>query len=399
MKRFLALFLALWMMVGLAAAEGTTPIAAYVLPYGAEAQFLWNTGAWEIPAGLEAMYELMWNANMEHDVYLTRMANGRALVSISCMPAKNLHTPEELLALWPQIALSIAREGAAVDADESCASVAQRYGHEGLQIQTTITLNDGQLPLQAEGFAFLRGSELLEIWAVAPAEGVYAPDDPAAAEWEADRDDMNAFLASMEFDDLEPLQIEAVPYADPDGRFTMAIPAGSTVLTPYSAQQELDAAREAYINAHEPGAEKLFDEYLRDLTQQQVTVIITADQQSVIEIYAQRQADFQNATVDQLAALAQPIAQSLQERFDVVMLLADNERATLAGHEHAWLGYWLRSGESDVQLDALAVVIDGDWLYEVDLFTHNGDQNARMLQMTLLTQTMQYTPLTNALGD
>ena len=79
------------------------------------------------------------------------------------------------------------------------------------------------------------------------------------------------------------------------------------------------------------------------------------------------------------------------------MLLSNSETTVISGKEHAWLGYWLRSGEADVQLDVMASVLDDAWLYEVDIFTHEGDQNLRALLLTLVSQTMQYKPLTNAL--
>ena len=71
----------------------------------------------------------------------------------------------------------------------------------------------------------------------------------------------------------------------------------------------------------------------------------------------------------------------------------------ISGEKHAWLTYWLRSGEADVQLDVLAAVLDDAWLYEVDLFAHDGNQEQRMLWYTLITQTMRYTPLQNALDE
>lgn len=407
MKRLFAsaltLTLALCLLTGGALAQevSSTPIATYDLPAGAEALYLWDSGVWEVPEGLDEMYRLMQTATMYGNVYLVRMANGRALVSVSCMPDDHGRTAQELKEMWPQIAQNIAKEGVSVNADESCAAVEELYGFETLHIQTAIGLGElgAAMQLSAEGFAFTRGDEFLEVWAVAPAEGSYAQDDPAAQELMADRADMEAFVQSLQFTGLESMAVEGVAYTDPDGRFALVIPAGCTVLTVHSTQEEIAQARQKYIDTHEAGADGFFDEYMNDVITQRVTVVITEDQQAVVEIFASQEESFRDVTTEQLALLAKPIEESLGGKFDLALCLASDEKTVVGGYEHAWLGYWLRNGEADVQLDALASVLEDAWLYEVDLFTHDGDQEKRALMMLFINQTMQYSPLTNALGE
>ena len=402
MKRFFAALLALCLLCGSALAEGVSsaPIATYTLPRGAEAVHLWESGVWDIPEGLEEMYRLMQTAELYGDVYLVRMPYGRAMVSVSCMRPDNLRTAEELKALWPQIAQGIAQEGVFVNADESCATVETLYGFEALHIQTTIGLGEPGtgVQLDAEGMAFMRGEELLEVWAVAPVEGSYT-DAQTAEELAADRTDMGAFMQSLSFTDLESMAVKGVPYTDPDGRFALVLPTGCTVITRSSTQEEVNKARQNYLDAHGEGAETFFDEYMTDVITQGVTLVISRDQGVAAEIFASQEEDFRDVTADQLAALAQPIQQTLAEKFDVALPLNVGERAVISGEKHAWLTYWLRSGEADVQLDVLAAVLDDAWLYEVDLFAHDGNQEQRMLWYTLITQTMQYTPLQNALDE
>jgi len=403
MRRFWALITALLLLAGCAQAQeiSSAPIATYTLPRGAEALHLWDSGAWEVPDGLEGMYYLMQTAELFGDVYLVRMPHGRAMVSVSCMKPDNHFTADELLALWPQIAQNITKEGVAVDASESCVSLENLYGFDALHIQTTITIGEwgSGLVLNAEGIAFPRGDELLEVWAVAPVEGTYPPDDPAAQELSEDTASMTAFMQSLSFTNLESMAVEGVPYTDPDGRFALVIPANSTVLTPHSSQEEIAQARESYLAVHEDGADKLFDEYINDIVTQNVTVIIAQNQHVVAEIFASQEEDFRDVTAYQLAGLAQPIQQSLAERFDAVLPLNAAQYAVISGEKHAWLNYWLRSGEADVQLDILAAVLDDAWLYEVDLYAHNGNQEQRLLWYTFITQTMRYTPLQNALDE
>jgi len=402
MKRFFAALLALCLLCGSALAEGVSsaPIATYTLPRGAEAVHLWESGVWDIPEGLEEMYRLMQTAELYGDVYLVRMPYGRAMVSVSCMRPDNLRTAEELKALWPQIAQGIAQEGVSVNADESCATVETLYGFEALHIQTTIGLGEPGtgMQLDAEGMAFMRGEELLEVWAVAPVEGSYT-DAQTAEELAADRTDMGAFMQSLSFTDLESMAVKGVPYTDPDGRFALVLPTGCTVITRSSTQEEVDKARQTYLDAHGEGAETFFDEYMTDVTEQHVTLVISEDHQLVAQFFASQEENFRDITADQLAQLAQPIQQTLSEKFDAALLLSAEEQSVISGKRHAWLGYWLRAGEMDVQLDVLAAVLDNAWLYEVDLYTHGNDQQQRSLWYTLITQTMQYTPLTNALGE
>ena len=402
MKRFFAALLALCLLCGSALAEGVSsaPIATYTLPRGAEAVHLWESGVWDIPEGLEEMYRLLQTAELYGDVYLVRMPYGRAMVSVSCMRPDNLRTAEELKALWPQIAQGIAQEGVSVNADESCATVETLYGFEALHIQTTIGLGEPGtgVQLDAEGMAFMRGEELLEVWAVAPVEGSYT-DAQTAEELAADRTDMGAFMQSLSFTDLESMAVKGVPYTDPDGRFALVLPTGCTVITRSSTQEEVNKARQNYLDAHGEGAETFFDEYMTDVTEQHVTLVISEDQQLVAQFFASQEENFRDITADQLAQLAQPIQQTLSEKFDAALLLSAEEQSVISGKRHAWLGYWLRAGEMDVQLDVLAAVLDNAWLYEVDLYTHGNDQQQRSLWYTLITQTMQYTPLTNALGE
>ncbi len=399
-KRFAALLLALMLLTGMAAAEelSPTPIATYTLPTGAEAVHVWDAGVWEAPEGLSEMYRIMQNASVNGDVYLVRMAHGRALVSVSCTQPEQARTAEELLALWPQIARSIAKEGVSVNADAACAAVKEMFGFQALVIDTQIGLGEpgADMQLDAQGIAFMRGDELLEVWAVAPAEGSY-PGEAETAELEADRADLASFMQSLSFTGLEDMAVEGAPYLDPDGRFALLIPAGSTVITRATPQDEIASARQAYLSAHGTGAEAFFDEYMRDVMEQNVVVAIAQDQQVVAEFFAEQTEDFRDVTMEQLQALAQPIQQSLSQKFEAALLLTGSEQAIISGSKHAWLGYWLRSGEVNAQLDILAAVLEDAWLYEVDIYTHGNQQDARSLWYMFITQTMQYTPLANAL--
>ncbi len=398
LKRFAALLMALMLFVSGAVAENisATPIATYTLPIGAEALQLMDSDLWTPPEGLEQMYTLMQNADPYGHVYLIRMKNGNALVSVSCTTAVNDRTVHDLQQMWPQIAQSIANEGAAVDASESCATVQTLYGFEALSIDTSIWLENGTA-LDANGTAFYRGEELLEVWAVAPAEGSYAANETREAQLRSDRADMQAFLNSLNFKTGKADALNGFAFSDPDGRFITFAPEGCTVLTPHSTQEEIENARQAYVAAHPNGGEKLFAEYVKDVTEEQTVVFIAADQQSVAEIYASQLETFRDVTVEQLRSLSEPIRQSLAERFGIALLLSTSERAVISGYEHSFLTYWLRTDDVNVQLDVMAVVLEDAWLYEIDIYTHEGERDLRTLWHTYFEQSTVYTPLVNGL--
>lgn len=196
----LCLMLALAFTCSCAFAQEEDTIATYMLPDGAEAVFFTDAFTMEAPDGLEPMYALMRTANADSDVYLVRMKHGRALASVSCTPLDAPIDTQAMLSRWPEIAQTISKTVVYINADESCASVEQRYGHEILSITTDIAVGgENMLLLRAEGAAFSQGSDLIELWAVRPADPVYLYDAEAAAELASDREDLQFFLDSLAF--------------------------------------------------------------------------------------------------------------------------------------------------------------------------------------------------------
>ena len=99
MKKLFAVILALCLMTGAACASES--IAQYRLPVGAQVLPYYEMDGFAVPEGLEPMYGLMSRVNRRSNVYIARMKNGRALVSVSSTEMDKILSPEELLALWP----------------------------------------------------------------------------------------------------------------------------------------------------------------------------------------------------------------------------------------------------------------------------------------------------------
>ena len=199
-KIFLCLLLALAFTCSCAAAQEEDTFATYMLPDGAEVAFFTEAAGLDVPGGLEPMYALMRTANVNSDVYLVRMRHGRALASVSCTPLDAPVDAQSMLARWPEIANNISKTVMYINADERCASVARRYGREVLLITTDIAVDgENMLLLRAEGVAFPHGGDLIELWAVRPADPVYLYDAQASAELDSDREELQLFLDSLEF--------------------------------------------------------------------------------------------------------------------------------------------------------------------------------------------------------
>ncbi len=379
-KRLLALLLTLLILTSSAMAEGGS-IATYTLPDGAEVLPIYEADAWVAPKGLESMYAFMLDANINGDIYLARMPNGRALASISCTHMSDIKTADGLLALWPQIAQAIQAQGVTVDASAECAQVATRFHREALQIQTTVTTADG-LELRAEGVAFYHDMELMEIWTVYPVE-------EEKNLFSSDVETLKRFIQSFTFDDIGSMQ--TTPYIDPDGRYTLQILSDAAIITADTPPEEVAAIRESFVAANKPGADHVFDVLMEDVCEEKVLLIFTADRKGVAQVFVSRVEAFAGFTADDFRKLAPALSMSLKQRFGAATLLDDDSTAIISGATHSWMGYWVQSGECGVQLDIIACVPQGDWLCEVDIYTAEGDGATRSLLYSLLSQTLQYT--------
>lgn len=199
-KTIVCLLLALALACSCALAQEEDTFATYMLPDGAEAAFFTEAATLDVPDGLEPMYALMRTAGAGSDVYVVRMKHGRALASVSCTPLEAPVDAQAILARWPEIAQTISKTVLYINADESCAAVARRYGREAFTVTTDLAAGDeSMLLLRAEGLAFAQGGDLIEIWAVRPADPVYLYDAQAAAELASDREDLQLFLDSLAF--------------------------------------------------------------------------------------------------------------------------------------------------------------------------------------------------------
>ena len=91
------------------------------------------------------------------------------------------------------------------------------------------------------------------------------------------------------------------------------------------------------------------------------------------------------------------IQEMMAQDYDVAVCMEPDERTVISGVEHALMGYWLRMGELDLYLDLMVCVQEDDWIYEVDLYAAEGDQDTRMALHAFVAQSLVYTPPVNGL--
>ena len=396
LKRCLAAVLCLWMLFSCALAQEDL-LASYMLPEGAEVFYLPMGEAPEVPEGLETMYALMQPHQYKGDLYLIQMQNGLALFSISGMLAAHEMTAEELLALWPRIAADLALENGVVSVDNApeCAQVEALGGMQVLSVRTRLACEDG-LALMAECFAFCAGGGVTEMWAVYP-----DPEAPAnahmLAQLESDLADLAQLMDSLVFPGGSTKLLQGENYADPKGRFQMVIPAGSTVLTGDSTDEEIASLRARFVENNPEGADRMFDRFVRQLKAVDTTLVFTGDMQGVLRVTATPEQCLTGVQPEGLVTLAPTFQEVFEKEFDLSFCLEDDQRATISGEEHALLGYWLRMGEMDLQLDLMLCIHPASWMYEVDIYTAEGNQDVRSDLYAFASQSLIYTPPVNAL--
>ena len=395
MRHILACLLALGLLFSCAVAQEGGTIASYVMPEGAQLFYLPMGEAPEAVEGLEPMYELMMDATLAGNVYLLQMPGGHALASVSCIPVKRGFTAQELLDLWPQIAQEISLDVVWVDGSEACAAVETLRGIEKLRIRTEIVVGEESAPirLSAEALAFCQDQAITEIWLVHPLEEGFAGDQEML---KADVQALEEFKSSLTFPGGDVQLLSGVPYQDQQGRFEMIMPADGVVIDASTADEAIEETRSRFVQANPEGAERIFERLLGYVYETDSVLIFTGDMQGVIEVSATRMEELSGMKPDQLSMMAEAIEESMAQEYDLAVLMTVGERMWISNQEHALLGYWLRAGETDMQLDLMICVCDG-WLYEVDVYAAEGDQEVRGTLHAYASQSMVYTPPVNAL--
>lgn len=405
MKKWLALCLMCLLLISVASAEESDIIVTYALPEGATECHVAEAATLVVPDGLDPLYGLMSNASPHSDAYLISMPYGHAIISVCCTTVTNPGDAQSLLALWPQVAQSIAADVNYINDSDQCAATQERWGFETLHIDTDIAVGgEEMLLLDAQGWAFYRGNDLLEVWAVCPSDSIYLYNDTAMAQLQSDCEEMNLLLDSMDFSGAsapEPTSLGSTPvwpvlggdietYADPSGAFSLSIPAGGIVLGPDASQSDFDAVGERFIAANPAGAGNVFESWFDDAQEYGATLIITPNLKAAFQLSTAEIA-VDGLSAEDLLSMGPSIEETLTAQYGLSVLM-NKDIWRINGIDRAHMSYWVRCEELNMGQEIIVHVADG-WIYEVDWFAMSDDtsyaEQQAMLGVMLNTLTYE----------
>lgn len=356
-------------------------LLSFYLPEGVQYTTLYESD-FVSPKGLEGMYELMHDANGLSTIYLFRPANGRALTSVSSTPLYDHLTAEQLLETWPLISAYIAPSVQYINQDAACASVIQRFGFDTLQIDTDLAVGQEDIVmLTAQCNAFFRGDELLEIWTVFPSDTTYLYDETAAAELESDLIEIDALVNGFSFGASAQSELTVlgeaggvpVNYASPTLPYTLDVPAGSYVLTPFTSQDDVTALRWEFTAAYGTAGTRIFDRWYADMLSGQAVQLITPDLSTSITLIAFASEDAKLSLPELSASLLEALP-TMAVLYDSFTLSGDPSTLFIGEQEFIRL-------DSAIRLDSLAMggasfitVLEPDILCEIAVSTINAGE-------------------------
>ena len=375
-RTVIALVCALSLFVGLPALAEDDGFGTYVQPEGVTVCAQEDLRYFDAPVGLEEMYGLMRSGSARADVYLFLMPNGLGLVSVA--RADSGGSVQALLDAWPAIQEALGREENVVKAEEARITEERAFGYDAVRISAALSLS-GAAPMlaQAEGVAFFRDSDSLEIWTLFPDAAFCQSNGISLEKLEADRSAMKQLMASFDFGGAsadEPAVQENVPmedavtYRDPDGAFSLTIPQTTTVITQATDAATVAACRAEYADGSQ-GDGRVFDQWVQDVAESDCTLMLLPEAGLAWQIFCEDDEAFRNATLNSYYQLAKPVCDSLEERFGSAFLLNDNGSAVLSGLKHAKLTFWLRADQTDAVLEVYAITDESGLLRELDLYT------------------------------
>lgn len=365
----------------------------YIQPEGVNVCVQDDLRYFDAPTGLEAMYALMGGSGSQADVYLFLMPNGLEVISVARKDA--VGTVQTLTEAWPKIQAALAEE-ASVQAVENSAMTEERaFGYDAVRITAALLLT-GDVPVQAEGTAFFRDGDLLEVWTLCPDAAFCQSSGLPLAQLEEDQAAGKRLMDSFDFGGSaapEAVLVEnAVAYQDPAGAFSLMIPAKTVVVTKETDEAAVAACRAKYADGSQ-GDGRVFDEWLQDVADFQCTLMLLPELGLSWQLSCNDNENFRNADLNTFYRISEPVRASLEERFGSARTLADGGSAVLSGLEHAKLVYWLRADQTDVALEVYAIT-DGDGLLrELDLYTMmdmTADKDRQEAVLQMLRDTLTY---------
>ncbi len=400
-NRVLAFVLSL-LLLWLPAAQATDHIANFHQPEGVEMYALEDAKNMSVPSGLQEMYDLFAQGNRAATVYVFRMPNGRALLSVSCMEMDQPGETQQLYEQRQELATQLFASMGDQLTGEPVFALEKMYGQEALV--STMTLNTQSGTLEAKVTFFYRGEDLMEVWTMHPVASRYLFDDDAAAQLEEDLGYLKDFEDSLDFtvpdedtpepkddnglssvldyinsqdiqsisDDDQPAQsissgdqtAHMTVTAD-DGSFRMDVPVDTVVV--HAGSDESIIARARTLFADVKGGVECFDIWFEEVTESDGWLLISRQAGVVAQVYVNDAGNFAGMDAETMLQLEGPVLDMMKESYEHAELADESSIETLDGMEHVWFTYDIRTGDMDLLSFVLAAVED-QTLYEIDVY-------------------------------
>lgn len=404
-NRLLALFIAVLLMLA-PMAQATSHIAYFHQPDGVERYALEEMSNAAVPQGLEEMYTLFAMGNPEATVYVFRMPEGQALLSISCLETGAEGSTEALAEQKERIAEGLAAQLEGVLAAVPELTLEEIYGQQALVTQ--MSLHAGEMVLDAKAAVFYRGADLIEVWTVVPNQSQYLFDEAAAAQLKSDLACLAEMEASLDFvlpeetasnivDALqdgsgEQEERPRMTVTADDGTFRMDVPLDTVVL--HNASDENTVARTRALFADVEGGQDCFDLWLEEIREVKGWLLISRETGVAAQVYVNPAESFAGMTAEQLCMLEQPVLEMMKQDYDSAAVADESSVAELDGLEHAWLSYSLDKGDMHLLTFVLAAA-DQDYLYEIDIYVgldESSDDDTLTEIVLMMLESLDYLP-------
>ena len=428
-NRLLALLTVL-MLLCMPMAQATSHIAYFHQAEGVERCTINEVSSLTVPEGLEELYALFAEGNPAASVYVFRMPEGMALMSISCTEMDVAGSTQALLeqrdALATGLQASFGQQMPAVPQFE----LAQVYGQEALTAPYTLYIPSApetQLQVEGQVTIFYRGVDLIEVWTAYPGKVNYLFDQDASALLDSDLAYLEELEASLDFsvpeedtteepeptdslssvldllnenDDqslanhsaAQPAQTPYMTVTADDGDFRMDVPLDTVVVHPGSDENTVARARTLFADIE--GGEACFDLWYQEVQDSNGWLLISREYGVAAQVYVNDVESFAGMTAEDLLQLEQPVLSMMQDQYDKASIADESCLAEIDGMEHAWLSYDVYKGDMNLLTFVLAAADDVN-LYEIDIYaliTMDTDEDALIEIITMMLETLDYLP-------
>ncbi|MBR4068671.1 MAG: hypothetical protein IKK08_08620 [Clostridia bacterium] len=389
--RLLSLLLILSLLM-LPCASAEEDMFSYIPQKGVEYHMLGDGGQFEVPEGLDTLYRLFGYGDNSASVCVFRMPNGRALVSVSCMPLPEPVAIEDLYIAKAEIARGLTLSMGDALAAPPDFRMEELWGEKVMAADMQL-LGDNNMSLTAKAVLFSRENELVEVWWAHPGKLAYAFDPQAEKELTADLKTLQKLVDSFEFSNSTSVSIPHVNITADNGTFAISAPLDVIVINADTDAATVSRALARFAEL-EGGAE-CFNLWYEDVLKRDCWLLLSPEYGLAAQIFVETKDAYKELSLDDFAALDTTILEDrLKDRYETAAPGAESERIELDGKEHLWFTYDLSHAGMEL-LSYIFCAVENGTAYELDIFlaVNTGkDMEDMSNAVLLLMETVDYFP-------